>query len=115
MPKRKLEFNEQQLKRFATTVVRHAMGPRAFNAALAVKGQYQAVCGDHWFTTWFGPCRRTAAQARVDAAAHNAATGHNAWALGPLPCGDAVPPEVPVETLAKAKKAKKKKKKKTKK
>ena len=109
MAKRKLEFTEQQLTKFATAIVRHAMGRQAFQAALAAKGKYQAVCGDHWFTTWLGPCRKTAAQARADAAAHNAANpGHHAWALGPLPCGDAVEDEGPSKKRVKKKEKKKK-------
>ena len=73
MPATKIVFTEKKLARFVADVTRHAMGSRAFNAALAARGRWQAMCGDHFLTTWFGPCRQTEKEAKADAKAHNAA------------------------------------------
>jgi hypothetical protein len=90
MPATKIVFTEKKLARFVADVTRHAMGSRAFNAALAARGRWQAMCGDHFWTTWFGPCRQTEKEAKADAKAHNAANpGHHAFVPpAPMICDD---------------------------
>ena len=83
-----ITLSSTQLTKFANAAARHAMGARAFNAAIKGRGRWQAVCGDHFWTTWFGPCRPTLKLAKADATAHNAATVHHAFAIGPIICDD---------------------------
>jgi hypothetical protein len=78
-------FSEKQVTKLFNTVVKRftgrVMDPRSGT------GQFQAMCGDHLLTTWFGPCEPTSEKARTDAAAHNAANpGHHALVIGPIIC-----------------------------